>query len=36
MSKLIGIYNNKGGVGKTTLTLFLADFLSSLSYVNKE
>ena len=36
MSKLIGIYNNKGGVGKTTLTLFLADFLSSLSYVNKD
>ncbi|PCI29448.1 MAG: hypothetical protein COB67_04115 [SAR324 cluster bacterium] len=27
--KTIAIYNNKGGVGKSTLTLFLADFFSS-------
>ncbi len=30
MAKIVGIYNNKGGVGKTTLTLFLSDFLSSI------
>lgn len=35
MAKIIGIYNNKGGVGKTTLTLFFADFLSSIS-INKK
>jgi len=29
------MYNNKGGVGKTTLSLFLADFLSSMS-INKK
>ncbi|MBF0127631.1 MAG: ParA family protein, partial [Magnetococcales bacterium] len=27
----ISIYNNKGGVGKSTLTVFMADFLASLS-----
>lgn len=27
--KSIAIYNNKGGVGKSTVTLFLADFFSS-------
>ncbi|MEO5346829.1 MAG: ParA family protein [Magnetococcus sp. YQC-9] len=26
----IAIYNNKGGVGKSTLTVFMADFLASL------
>ena len=26
----ISIYNNKGGVGKSTLTLFMADFLASI------
>ena len=26
----IALYNNKGGVGKSTLTLFMADFLASL------
>jgi len=31
MAKFIGIYNNKGGVGKTTLSLFIADFLSSIT-----
>lgn len=35
MAKIIAIYNNKGGVGKTTLALFLADFLSSIS-INKK
>ncbi|MBF0628072.1 MAG: ParA family protein [Magnetococcales bacterium] len=27
----IAIYNNKGGVGKSTLTVFMADFLASLA-----
>lgn len=27
----IAIYNNKGGVGKSTLTVFMADFLSTLA-----
>ncbi|MBF0214395.1 MAG: ParA family protein [Magnetococcales bacterium] len=27
----IAIYNNKGGVGKSTLTVFMADFLASLT-----
>jgi len=35
VAKIIGMYNNKGGVGKTTLTLFLSDFLSSIS-INKK
>ena len=35
MAKIICIYNNKGGVGKTTLTLFLSDFLSSIT-INKK
>lgn len=26
----VAIYNNKGGVGKSTLTLFMADFLASI------
>ncbi len=29
--KSIAIFNNKGGVGKSTLTLFIADFFSSAS-----
>ncbi|GJL71931.1 MAG: chromosome partitioning protein ParA [Nitrosomonas sp.] len=35
MAKSIAIYNNKGGVGKTTLSLFLSDFLSSIT-INKK
>lgn len=35
MVKSIAIYNNKGGVGKTTLALFLSDFLSSIT-INKK
>ncbi|SFQ07969.1 chromosome partitioning protein [Nitrosomonas cryotolerans] len=35
MARSIGIYNNKGGVGKTTLSLFLSDFLSSIT-INKK
>ena len=35
MVKSIAIYNNKGGVGKTTLSLFLSDFLSSIT-INKK
>ncbi|MEO5362586.1 MAG: ParA family protein [Magnetococcus sp. DMHC-8] len=31
----IAIYNNKGGVGKSTLTLFMADFLASLAIGGK-
>ncbi len=31
--KGIAIYNNKGGVGKSTVTLFLADFFSSSSKI---
>ncbi|GAX62359.1 ATPase [Candidatus Scalindua japonica] len=34
--KTIAIYNNKGGAGKSTLTLFLADFFSSLSIAGKK
>lgn len=29
--KTIAIYNNKGGVGKSTLALFIADFFSSIT-----
>ncbi len=36
MAKFVGIYNNKGGVGKTTVTLFLADFLSSITIRGKK
>ncbi|TWI75597.1 chromosome partitioning protein [Desulfobotulus alkaliphilus] len=36
MARMIGIYNNKGGVGKTTLALFLADFLSSVTIKGKK
>lgn len=31
----VAIYNNKGGAGKSTLTLFLADFYSSLNIAGK-
>ncbi len=36
MTKFIGIYNNKGGVGKTTLSLFISDFLSSITINQKK
>lgn len=36
MAKTIGIYNNKGGVGKTTLLVFFADFLSSITINHKK
>jgi len=29
--KSIAVFNNKGGVGKSTLTLLIADFFSSTS-----
>lgn len=32
--KIISIYNNKGGAGKSTITMMLADFFSSLSTVS--
>lgn len=31
----IALYNNKGGVGKSTITLFMADFLASLRVANR-
>ncbi len=31
----IALYNNKGGVGKSTLTLFMADFLASLTVAGR-
>jgi chromosome partitioning protein len=34
--KTIAIYNNKGGVGKSTLTLFAADFLASLPVQDRQ
>ncbi|HIP12898.1 MAG TPA: ParA family protein [Arcobacter sp.] len=35
MPKFISLYNNKGGVGKTTLSLFFSDFLASIT-INKK
>ncbi len=35
MARIVGIYNNKGGVGKTTLLLFFADILSSINIKGK-
>ena len=32
----IAIYNNKGGVGKSTLTLFMADFLASIKVMGQQ
>ncbi|MCW7753879.1 ParA family protein [Desulfobotulus sp. H1] len=36
MARIICFYNNKGGVGKTTLSLFFADFLSSVTIQKKK
>jgi len=36
MSRFISLYNNKGGVGKTTLSLFMADFLASITIDKKK
>ncbi len=33
---VISIYNNKGGVGKSTVTVFLSDFFSSIRIAGKE
>lgn len=33
---IISIYNNKGGVGKSTITVFLSDFFSSTRIAGKE
>lgn len=34
--KIVSIYNNKGGVGKSTVTVFLADFFSSTRIASKD
>lgn len=34
--KTVAVYNNKGGVGKSTVTLFLADFFSSLKIAGRK
>lgn len=36
MARYISLFNNKGGVGKTTLTQFFADFLSSTKKKGKK
>src|SRR6056297_3062098 len=33
---VISVYNNKGGVGKSTITVFLSDFFSSTRIAGKD